>query len=178
VSGKDIEQFIGELGAIEFLSVCAVALERQAGRLKAARPPDPTGMQSFYELTPDVWFAVVALHRSFTVLDLAAKVSTMHATEIRTLARTLPNRRGVKRVRDVYEHFDDYFQFKGKLQKVEAERPDMHLPQVGLQSGPGGVTSVTVAIGKQEVDVLDTIQVIIPTLLRARDLLEDDHNPG
>ena len=165
---------IAQLGAIEFLTVCALALERQAKRLKAARVPSSTGMDSFHELAPDVWFAVVALHRSFTALDFAARTSKIHGREIQALAKELPNRKAIKRVRDVYEHFDDYFQFRDKLQKREVERPDMHLPQVGVHSGPDGVTGVEVAIGgpSKRVDVFATIEVMIPALQTALVLLE------
>jgi len=132
-------------------------------------------MDSFHELAPDVWFAVVALYRSFRALDLAAKTSALHGSEIQAISGELPDREATKRVRDVYEHFDDYFQFKGKLQKVEVERPDMHLPQVSMLSGPGGVSGVEVTIGNRPVDVFATIQVMIPALRNALTLLESEN---
>jgi hypothetical protein len=174
VPQENIKKVIARLGAIEYLTVCVVALEYQEARLRAAKPPDATGMDSFYELAPDVWFAVVALHRSFRALDLAAQASERHSSEIQGLSGELPDREATKRVRDVYEHFDDYFQLKGKLQKTE-QRRDMHLPQVGVRSGPGGVSSVEVAIGNEPVDVFATIQVMIPALRNALTLLESEN---
>lgn len=173
--GENVKKVVARLGAVEYLNVCVVALERQATRLQSAKPLNATGMDSFHELAPDVWFAVVALYRSFRALDLAAKTSALHRSEIRLLTRKVPNRTSIKRIRDVYEHFDDYFQFKGKLQMDEVERPDMHLPQVGVQSGSGGVTGIDVAIGDKWVDVFGTIQVMIPALRNALALLESEN---
>jgi len=175
VPQENIEKFIARLGAAEYLNVCILALERQATRLRAAKPPDSTGMDSFYELELDVWFAVVGLYRSFRALDLAAKASDLHGSEILALSGGLPDREATKRVRDVFEHFDDYFQFKGKLQKDEGERRDMHLPKVSVLSGPEGVSGVEVAIGDRPVDVFATIQVMIPALRNALGLLESEN---
>jgi hypothetical protein len=176
MTSEGVKRAVTRLGAIEYLTVCAVALERQEERLRSAKSPDPRGMESLYELAPDVWFAVVALHRSFRALDLAARASGTHRKEIQALVQSLPDRKQITRVRDVYEHFDDYFQFKGMLQGREAERRDMHLPQVFVMSGPDGVTGVEVAIGDQPVDVFAAIQAILPALRSSLALLDSEND--
>jgi hypothetical protein len=179
---REFNDFIAGIGAEEFMSVCAIALERQRDRLGVAptRLSEEGPALNSRELAPDVWFAVVALHRSFVALDFAGKVSTTHGDEIRTLTQALPNREAIKRVRDVYEHFDDYFRLRGRLQEREGPRPDMHLPQVSFVTAPSGVAAVNVGIsaasggpGAEWVDLFATIDVVLAALRAALKLVRE-----
>jgi hypothetical protein len=126
------------------------------------------------EIIPDIWLTLVALNGSLRALALAAKVSPTKARAIRTLRKDLALLSSIKNARDVHEHLDDYFQGKGTLQKREGERPDMHLPQVGVESDVTTLEIKRIEVrigGSPRVDVLAAIEQACRALSKALELL-------
>lgn len=130
-------------GAVWYLETCATAVRVQEDRLLA--DPLEAGDRSV-----DLWLTLVALRNALRAVNLAIRVAP-DPEPLRRLLSSFEGSTAATEIRNVFEHFDEYFLGEGKLQGG-AKKPHQLSPRIGMTYGPGSMT-VTVEAGGHELEI-------------------------
>lgn len=149
-------------GAVWYLETCATAVRVQEKRL--LRDPLEEGDRSV-----DLWLTLVTLRNALRAVNLAIRVAPDPAP-IQGLLDDFQGSAAATEIRNIFEHFDQYFLGEGKLQEG-VDKPHQLSPRISMTYGPGSMT-VTVEAGGHELEIpavtkaADDLLWEVKTLLR------------
>jgi hypothetical protein len=144
-----------QAGALWYLETCGTALRMQQDRLLGiSGPTDPT---------VDLWLTLVALRNALRAVQLAIRVAP-DPQPLRAALASFESSGAATGIRNVFEHFDEYFLGEGHLQEG-LEDPHSISPRI-TTTYDSDERSVTVRVGDREL-------TIPPDTKAADDLLWD-----
>jgi hypothetical protein len=81
-----------------------------------------------------LWLTLVALRNALRAANLAIRAAP-DPGPLRRLLSTFDATKAATEIRNVFEHFDEYFLGEGKLQR-EVEKPHQMSPRISMTYGP------------------------------------------
>lgn len=145
-------------GALWYLKICGRAVGIQEQRL----------LREHGDNTVDLWLTLVALRNAVWAVRLAIRV----APDPEPLRQTFGQFEGSKaagEIRNVFEHFDEYFFGEGKLQRGQPE-PGLVTPRIGILHAADEM-SVTVKVAGYELRIPEATKAADDLLWDVRKLL-------
>ena len=151
---------LARAGALYYVDLCATAVRIQEDRL----------LRQSGDSRVDLWLTLVALRNAIRAAELAASVSKEPQTVLDALNR-FGQGRAAKQIRDVFEHFDEYFLGQGRLQRQDSSEPPInhYAPKIEMLYDEG-TKEVMVRVGQSELRIPDATRA-------AEDLLWDVRKP-
>jgi hypothetical protein len=149
-------------GAFWYLETCGTAVRVQQDRLLGVAGPTDSSV--------DLWLTLVALRNALRAVDLAIRVAP-DPGPLRRVLEGFEGSQAAQEIRNVFEHFDEYFFGEGRLQKGQ-EKPHLLSPRISMTYGPGSMT-VTVQAGGHDLEIPKATEAADDLLWEIRKLLRE-----